>query len=579
MYVYFDMFCMHRIPELTLSSTIQRQSVLRSRGDHCTLAGPSRYDLINFPGCSPSFALADMCCPEMPQNRHTVKARIYLNAEQCQKITNEGMRLLMYCGVPSTSLYNSLGIDIAFPNQIEVKVNDDDVKHNFKGLKNKPGTTKPADITSKIRTRPPSYENRVSVTYALTTKRYAYVVYLARHISPERLAERIRAHSVISKKSVLDELNRANADPDIETTSTRMSLKDPISTTRINLPVRSTVCTHNQCFDGGFFLQMMEQAPQWNCPICQKTVSFQSLCVDKYFEDILNHTPKWIEKVDVEPDGEWQIIKDEEEEPQTNGTSGKPRASYDDDFDDDLIEVPDPSNKPANGLRQESRQPSTIFSSMNAFSTPPLSSREPSIAQSAASGHRAGVGDKRQSSVMIDLTLSDDEDEPPRPAKRHQPASTSQNRGDSRGTSSLHNRFEFPRRQADNYRSSSHAGPPPPSPHGSQQPFGGSGQLSNTQSPTSSRYTPTPAWPAQGSAHSPPVQNGFQPFSIRPPHNASANGLSPSSPSTSGLRLPPMQPHPPSHFAQRPQQSHDQYSGFGGWRSDRDSQSYSHSPG
>jgi E3 SUMO-protein ligase PIAS1 len=60
-----------------------------------------------------------------------------------------------------------------------------------------------------------------------------------------------------------------------------LSLKDPISTLRIAIPCRSTLCSHNQCFDAESFLQLQEQAPTWNCPICNKTVSYQALAVDQ----------------------------------------------------------------------------------------------------------------------------------------------------------------------------------------------------------------------------------------------------------------------------------------------------------
>ena len=60
-------------------------------------------------------------------------------------------------------------VDIAFPYQVEIKVNQDEVKANLRGLKNKPGSTRPADITPFLRKRA-GYDNHLQVTYALTTK-------------------------------------------------------------------------------------------------------------------------------------------------------------------------------------------------------------------------------------------------------------------------------------------------------------------------------------------------------------------------------------------------------------------------
>jgi E3 SUMO-protein ligase PIAS1 len=104
---------------------------------------------------------------------------------------------------------------------------------------------------------------------------------LVKKHSVEELADRIRRRSVISKQRVITEMVTKASDPDIEATSTVMSLKDPVSYMRITLPCRSTVCSHNQCFDAASFLQLQEQAPTWTCPICQKTVAFEGLAVDQ----------------------------------------------------------------------------------------------------------------------------------------------------------------------------------------------------------------------------------------------------------------------------------------------------------
>lgn len=340
--------------------------------------------------------------PEMPQNRHTVKANLILTEAQALRLSSdpEQYRLMVYCAQPN--LYNAC--DIAFPPQIEIKVNEDDVKANFKGLKNKPGSTKPADITKLVRLRA-GYPNKLSVCYALTTKRYMYTIYLVRYVSGDALVEKIRANRVFPKHKVLEEIQRLNNDPDIAATSTKMSLKDPVSTSRITVPIRSTICTHNQCFDASFFLQLQEQAPTWQCPHCNKTVSFESLSVDKYFEEILQNTPRSIEQVIIEPNGEWRVVEDDEEKGLSNAAKGAARASYDDDFDDDDIIELDAAQKAV--VKKDPNQ-----AALNAFSTPPLSSREPSVAQS-----HTQAGNKRASTV-IDLTLSDDDDEPIRPNKR-----------------------------------------------------------------------------------------------------------------------------------------------------------------
>jgi len=182
-------------------------------------------------------------------------------------------------------------------------------------------------------------------------------------------------------------MKKAN-DPDIEVGSSVMSLKDPISTLRIVTPCRSTVCTHNQCFDADSFLQLQEQAPTWTCPICSKTISYEALAVDQYVEEILSKARN-TDQVTIQPSGEWSTEKDVK--PKQNG--------HHDDSDDDLIEIPDYR---VQAIKTEAAPTPT------SLSTPPLPSRETSTAPRSA---------QKRKSEVVDLTLSDD-DEPVRPTKK-----------------------------------------------------------------------------------------------------------------------------------------------------------------
>lgn len=75
---------------------------------------------------------------------------------------------MVYCAADS-GLQQFTQSDIAFPHQVELKANLDEVKANLRGLKNKPGTTQPADVTSYIRKKP-DYPNKIVMTYALTQR-------------------------------------------------------------------------------------------------------------------------------------------------------------------------------------------------------------------------------------------------------------------------------------------------------------------------------------------------------------------------------------------------------------------------
>lgn len=105
----------------------------------------------------------------MNNHRHTAVAQLTLNHDFAILLRSDpSLRVFLFCASDS-GLGPYERADIAFPSQIEVKVNNEDVKANFKGLKNKPGTTRPTDITNFVR-KVANYNNSISVTYALTQK-------------------------------------------------------------------------------------------------------------------------------------------------------------------------------------------------------------------------------------------------------------------------------------------------------------------------------------------------------------------------------------------------------------------------
>jgi E3 SUMO-protein ligase PIAS1 len=217
-----------------------------------------------------------------PQHRKTLPKTLQLSGPLGDRMRQDpSLKLMLFSSGEDSSLSAYQLHNIAFPQQFQVKINGDEVQANWKGLKNKPGSTRPADITDNVRKSPANYRNTMEITYALTQKKYTMHVYLVRKHGVGELAKRITERNVITKQAVLEELKRKANDPDIVVGSVNMGLKDPVSTMRISIPCRSTVCSHLQCFDAECFLQLQEQAPTWTCPICSKTVSYESLAVDQ----------------------------------------------------------------------------------------------------------------------------------------------------------------------------------------------------------------------------------------------------------------------------------------------------------
>lgn len=106
----------------------------------------------------------------MHHQRHSIITRVRLKSAVVEKLKPEGSnyRVMLYCAADDP-LRQYTRLEVAFPRDVELKVNQDVVKANFRGLKNKPGSTRPVDITSHLR-KLENYENTVTFAYALTDK-------------------------------------------------------------------------------------------------------------------------------------------------------------------------------------------------------------------------------------------------------------------------------------------------------------------------------------------------------------------------------------------------------------------------
>jgi E3 SUMO-protein ligase PIAS1 len=115
-------------------------------------------------------------------------------------------------------------------------------------------------------------------------------------------------------------------------------------------------------------------------------------------DEILHSTSSDIEQVTIEPHGAWHYAKTDDDSQNNN----IPTGGADDDDDDDFIEI---GHLFTPKLKREDAS-----DSFNLHTTPSTQDRIPSVPKSSQ---------KRPAPQVIDLTISDDEDdEPPRPPKR-----------------------------------------------------------------------------------------------------------------------------------------------------------------
>lgn len=210
--------------------------------------------------------------------------------------------------------------DVIFPPQLDLTVNNKPISWNFRGLKGKPGTARPTDVTPVVAqaARNGVTKHTISVTVFRQTddpNEYIFVAYLVRIVPIPALLDEVKLRPVISKQAVVQQLVEQNEDDEIVAMSTIHSLRDPVSFVKIKIAVRALSCKHIDCIDLETFLQLQMQAPTWICPICNSPLSYKSLSPDGYFQDIIDRTGPEVSEVEIEPNGTWKVValSDDEE--------------------------------------------------------------------------------------------------------------------------------------------------------------------------------------------------------------------------------------------------------------------------
>ncbi|KAK9365099.1 PINIT domain-containing protein [Lipomyces kononenkoae] len=361
---------------------------------HGTIAGTGGAEPMVFKS-SPFFVLLaqlyNPCyCGAIPEHRSSFTMAFRFTQSQLDKMKDNSYRVYLLSAL-SEDAYRQATIQ--FPLSIEIRVNGKVVQANLRGLKNKPGTAKPADLTDYV-TKDATTRNTVEVIYAYTRQRYTVTLHLARKRSVQDIVTRIVAGKRLAKETVIAQINKSHGDgddDDIMATSSIVSLKCPLSFGRIQVPIRTIRCAHVQCFDATSYIQLQEQAPTWQCPVCNIYAPIEDIVVDNYFEEILKHTSKRVESIEIDPSGTWRV-------PEQNGVADET------DSEDDIGE----------GRHHDHHDAVSHHEALEVIDSSPRR------------------GGSRAPANVIDLTLSDDE-EPARPAPRQVEASISTGVGSNNG--------------------------------------------------------------------------------------------------------------------------------------------------
>ncbi|ORY99881.1 PINIT domain-domain-containing protein [Syncephalastrum racemosum] len=333
-------------------------------------------------------------CPGILNSRTSAVFKFKLNDEEKSLLQqpaepdgSPSHQVRFYCTNRSSNVNAAI---VEYPSICEIRVNGGVISaHALRGIKNRPGSVHPADITSMLNI---NGENLAELAYANAVNSYVASIELVRHHSVPSLLEKLKTNQLIPKETVLQRLKEKQEDADIVMESETVSTKCPLSFTRIQTPCRSSKCQHIQCFDGQTFLQMNEQTPTWSCPVCFRQMNqlYDELVVDGYFLDLLANTPSSTESIRIEADGRLSAIKEESPESEDFDTKAAEETKTNGELaGGDVVTILSDDD---NNTNEESR-PAVIKRRLS--STPPAQPPPPPKKQHA----------------VIDLTLSSDEED------------------------------------------------------------------------------------------------------------------------------------------------------------------------
>ncbi|KAI5962805.1 hypothetical protein KGF57_001374 [Candida theae] len=222
---------------------------------------------------------------------------------------DSNMKIYLLCGRKMEEGLVSHDVEIEWPIPHELYVNDEKMLNNYEGIRHKPGTAKPVDVTDFV-LGPPKL-NKIRMTYEDDTDTYYVYLYFVILIPIEEVIEEIKEHPKISKRGTMD-LIKKNADDShlegIEIKDIMLTLKDPYTFTRIQTPIKTMECDHLECFDLNFFMIQQQSNPTWECPHCGNSLEVSDLAICEYFEDILNNVSMDVDYARITNDGQWAPV-------------------------------------------------------------------------------------------------------------------------------------------------------------------------------------------------------------------------------------------------------------------------------
>lgn len=277
---------------------------------HASAYVPSR---LNFKS-SPFWRIQEFVSPTVIlqeaaiQNRKTSNIDLRLNPQQLSliKAPSSNYQVRLFCTTKAAAEIAERSPNhpahIEFPMSCELRINGNLYSASLKGSKKQPGRVPPPNLNKdkSLMTRD-GMVNKVELVYTnilqvslrrtlarpsssthtqLSLQKHVMVVALCVYTPVEAIVAKLQQEKRKSREEIVGTMKKAAAEDDIEVGTSTLSLRDPLSYTRIQAPCRSIHCSHVQCFDASFFFMSNEQSPNWTCPHCSKTLRPEDLFID-----------------------------------------------------------------------------------------------------------------------------------------------------------------------------------------------------------------------------------------------------------------------------------------------------------
>ncbi|KAI3693651.1 hypothetical protein L1987_76599 [Smallanthus sonchifolius] len=153
---------------------------------------------------------------------------------------------------------------------------------------------------------------------------------------------------------------QSDSDNEIIEGPSRVSLKCPISYSRIKIPVKGHSCKHLQCFDFNNYVEINSRRPLWRCPHCSQSVCFRDIRIDQSMVKILKEVGEDVSYVKISGDGSWQAVTENISNENTEKPNDAPPSDQETSTQnvDDVMDLTENDNEMDKTDKDDAKKPS-----------------------------------------------------------------------------------------------------------------------------------------------------------------------------------------------------------------------------